>query len=153
MAQSAPSFRGGEVDVQEIGDRMALRSLVDHYSSIPDDREYALVDELFTADAVFTGPGFRMQGRDQIRQIMCSIERYEVTLHVMHQQRVEIERPDAAGDVYCVATHIERNADERTKIDWGIRYQDRYRLDGSTWRIAERELRLAWEQRSPLAPS
>jgi ketosteroid isomerase-like protein len=140
------------MDLQEIGDRLALRELVDRYAAIPDDRDYALVDLLFTEDAVLWAPEFRLEGRDAIREAMRGIERYEATLHAMHQQRVEIDGANARGEVYCVANHIERTADGLVKLDWGIRYRDRYRRSGSGWRIAARELRRVWEQRAPLAP-
>lgn len=138
------------MDLQEIGDRLALRALVDRYASIPDDRDYGLVDLLFTENAVLSGTEFRLQGRDAIREAMRSIERYESTLHAMHQHRVEINGTSAVGEVYCVANHIERTPDGLVKLDWGIRYRDRYRRAGSGWRIAERDLHRVWEQRSPL---
>ena len=140
------------MDLQEIGDRLALRALVDRYAAIPDDRDYALVDQLFSEDAVLAGPGFRVQGRAAIREAMRGIERYEVTLHAMHQQTVELDGASARGVVYCVANHIERTAQGRVKLDWGIRYRDRYRRAGQRWQIAERTLERVWEQRSPLEP-
>ena len=36
------------------------------------------------------------------------------------------------------------------KLDWGVRYRDRYRREAGAWRIAHRELRLVWEQDLPL---
>ncbi len=139
------------MDLQEIGDRLALRELVDRYASIPDDRDYALVDVTFTEDAVLHAPEFRLEGRDAIREAMRGIERYEATLHCMHHHRVEIDGEDATGEVYCIANHIERTPEGVFKLDWGIRYRDRYRRTASGWRIANRELRRVWEQRAPLS--
>ncbi len=60
----------------EIADRLALRELVERYARIPDDRDYALVSELFTEDAELVGPGFSVTGRERIREAMRGIERY-----------------------------------------------------------------------------
>ena len=48
----------------DIADRLALRELVDRYALIPDDRNYALIDRVFSEDAVLVGPGFELTGRE-----------------------------------------------------------------------------------------
>ncbi len=138
------------MDASEIADRVALRSLVERYAKIPDDRDYALVDELFTEQAELVGPGFTMQGREQIRAAMQGIEQYTVTLHCVHNHDVQLAGDSAEGETYCVANHVHDKDGVTHKLDWGIRYRDRYERDGGTWRIARRELRVVWEQELPL---
>ncbi len=138
------------MQLREIEDRLALRALVDRYAAIPDDRDYALVDRLFAEDAVLWSREFRLEGREAIRTAMRAIERYEATLHSMHQHVVEIDGVAARGEVYCVANHIERTPRGLESLDWGIRYRDRYRRSGSVWHITERELDRVWEGRRPL---
>lgn len=138
------------MDARELADRIALRDLVTRYASIPDDRNYALVDELFTEDAELVGPGFSMSGRDQIRAAMQAIEQYSATLHSVHNQIVAITGDHAEGETYCVANHLHEIDGVPHKLDWGIRYKDRYRRDGRVWRIARRELCVVWEQELPL---
>ena len=131
-------------------DRLALQDLVSLYSRIPDDRDYTLVDRVFTADAVLVGPGFEYHGAEQIAQGMRGIEHFPVTLHSVYNQLVTVDGDEATGETYCVANHLlEKNGQQR-KLDWGIRYQDRYRREANGWRLSRRELRVVWEQELPL---
>ena len=134
----------------ELGDRQALRDLVYLYSRIPDDRDYSLVDRVFTADATLAGPGFEYHGADHIREAMQGIERFSAPLHSVHNQLVVIDGDQATGETYCVANHLLEKEGRPYKLDWGIRYQDRFRRDADGWRIARRELRVVWEQELPL---
>jgi len=138
------------MDAPETADRLALRALVDRYARIPDDRDYALVAEVFAADAALLGPGFALEGLEQIRAGMQAIEQYDATLHCMHNHLVELEGDSATGDLWCVANHLYERDGVRRKLDWGIRYRDRYRREPAGWRIARRELRVVWEQDLPL---
>ena len=134
----------------EIADRLALRELVERYARIPDDRDYALVSELFTEDAELVGPGFTVSGRERIREAMRGIERYRATFHAVHNQLVELDGDDATGETWCVASHLYEVDGVPHKLDWGIRYRDRYRRERGCWRIARRELDVVWEQDLPL---
>ena len=137
-------------EAQELSDRLELRALVDRYARIPDDREYSLVDAIFTEDATLVGPGFELSGRELIRQGMQAIEQYSATLHSMHGQVVEIEGNEATGDTWCTANHVHEKEGRPHKLDWGIRYKDHYRRETQGWRIARRELVLIWTQELPL---
>jgi len=137
-------------EAQVLSDRIELRALVDLYARIPDDREYSLVDAIFTEDATLVGPGFELSGRELIRQGMQAIEQYSATLHSMHGQVLEIEGDEATGDTWCIANHVHEKEGHPHKLDWGIRYKDRYRREPQGWRIAHRELVLVWAQELPL---
>lgn len=141
------------MDDREVRDRLELRELVFRYARIPDDRDYALVAEVFAPDAVLVGPGFELRGSDQIRQAMQAIEAYSATLHSVHNHLVELAGDEASGETYCVANHLLQKDGRPIKLDWGIRYQDRYRRGPDGWRITRRELRLVWEQELPLRPA
>lgn len=137
----------------DLADRIALRELVERYARIPDDRDYALVAEIFSADATLAGPGFELQGHDAIRGAMQSIEQYRATLHCVHNHLVEIDGDEARGETWCVANHLHEVNGRPHKLDWGIRYQDRYRRQAEGWRITQRRLRVVWEQDAPLQPA
>jgi uncharacterized protein (TIGR02246 family) len=136
--------------LRDLTDRQALRDLAARYARIPDDRDYDLVDEVFTSDAQVIGPDFHLEGREQIRAGMRSIERYEATQHTMHQQTVELHGDEGEGEVYCVAYHLLEVDGRAHKLDWGIRYRDRYRREPEGWRLARRELQIVWRQQLPL---
>ena len=44
----------------------------------------------------------------------------------------------------------QRSDGRALKLDWGIRYRDRYRRLPGGWRIERRELTVVWEQELPL---
>jgi hypothetical protein len=91
-------------------------------------------------------------GRAQIVRGLRSVERYRATFHGVHNQTLEIAGDEAAGETYCVANHLLERDGRSFKLDWGIRYQDRYRRgDDGAWRIARRELIVDWEQEAPLS--
>lgn len=136
--------------LEELTERLALRDLVTRYAGIPDDRNYALVDEVFTEDAVLIGPGFSLAGREQIREGMAAIEQYSATMHSVHNHSVEISGDRARGLTYCVANHLHEVEGVAHKLDWGVRYNDEYRREARGWRISRRELQLVWQQDLPL---
>jgi hypothetical protein len=138
------------MDKNEIADRILLRELVERYARIPDDRNYGLVDEIFSADACLAGPGFELSGLAEIRGAMQAIEQYSATLHCVHNHLVEIRGDEATGETWCVANHLHEVDGRPHKLDWGIRYQDLYRREPGGWRITRRELRVIWQQDVPL---
>ena len=138
------------MDAKEQSDRLELRDLLCRYATIPDDRDYAAVADVFTEDASLAGPGFAMQGCEQIAAGMQAIEQYSATLHSVHNHRVSFAGDEADGEAYCVANHIHEVGGVPHKLDMGIRYRDRYRRVDGRWLIASRELVLVWEQELPL---
>lgn len=139
------------MDEKELFDKQALRELVCRYAQVVDDRNYALVDEVFASDAELVGPGFHVMGREKIRGALRAIERFEATTHAVHNQLVEIDGDQAEGETYCVASHLHERNGVPHKLDWGIRYCDRYRREPEGWRFVRRELIVVWEQDLPLA--
>lgn len=135
---------------KELDDRLSIRELTYRYARMVDDRNYALADEIFVEDAELIGPGFQLQGRDEIRASLRSIEHYSATLHNVHNQLLEIRGDEAEGETYCVANHLHEVDGKPYKLDWGIRYRDRWRREPEGWRFARRELIVVWEQDLPL---
>ena len=135
---------------KDLDDQLSIRELTYRYARMVDDRNYALADEIFVEDAELVGPGFQLQGRDEIRESLRSIEHYSATLHNVHNQLLEIRGDEAEGETYCVANHLHEVDGKPYKLDWGIRYRDRWRREPEGWRFARRELIVVWEQDLPL---
>ncbi len=121
------------------------------YARAVDRRDWALAATLFTDDAVLVGPRFELVGREQILRGLRTVERYRATFHAVHNQTLEFSGDEAAGETYCVANHFLERDGQARKLDWGIRYQDRYRrgADGA-WRLCRRDLIVDWEQELPV---
>jgi ketosteroid isomerase-like protein len=131
---------------------LAIREVALRYARAVDRRDWALAATLFTADAVLESARFRLEGMEQILRGLRSVDRYRSTFHAVQNQTLELAGDDASGETYCTASHLYERDGQMRKLDWGIRYQDRFRrgADGA-WRIHRRELIVDWEQDLPLS--
>lgn len=134
----------------DLEDRAALRELAERYARAVDRRDYALAETLFCEDAELIGPGFQLVGRDRIVRSMRRIESYTCTQHFVHNQLVTLEGEHASAETYGLAVHLYERDGEPRKLDWGIRYQDRFARTEQGWRFARRELVVDWVHDVPL---
>jgi ketosteroid isomerase-like protein len=125
--------------------------VAERYARAVDRRDWALAETLFTDDAVLRSERFELVGVARILKGLRTVERYRATFHAVHNQTLELAGDEASGETYCVANHLFERDGRSWKLEWGIRYQDRYRrgADGA-WRLARRELVVDWQQESPL---
>ena len=153
----ARAFGPSAAALQELLDRAVLRNLVEGYASFADQGEPERVAGLFTEDAkliISLTPGADptgiRSGRGEISAAMAALSRYWSTTHIIANFQVEITGDTAAGEVGCVAHHIEGPEGERRDRVLYIRYTDAYvRTDGS-WRIRQREVKVVAVENRPL---
>jgi hypothetical protein len=131
-------------------DEIELRKLAYRYAYAIDHREWELIPRVFGEDAHLEGPGFEMDGHEQLRAGLPAIEMYSATMHYVMNQMTEIEGDQAKGVVYCLANHIYEKEGVPHKLDMGIRYRDRYVRSEGHWLIEHRVLGLVWQQDLPL---
>lgn len=131
-------------------DYNAIRDIPLLYARAVDRRDFPLFQEFCTDDCVIFGPQFRFEGVEQVMAGMTAVENYKLTFHVVHNHLLTVDGDQAIGEVYCVASHLydlqEGEATVERKLDWGIRYMDRYRRLDNRWCLSERELILDWTQ-------
>ena len=130
-------------------DRIAIRDIAYLYATAVDQRDYPLFESIITEDANIYGPNFSFDGIDEVMTGMRAIEHFKRTFHAVHNHIVTIEGDLAEGEIYCIANHIYDKEGIERKLDWGIRYQDKYRRTESGWRLYDRELILDWTQDLP----
>ena len=136
----------------QLADRVAIRELACRYARAVDRRDWVLAATLFTDDAVLSSARFELVGVEQILRGLRTVERYRATFHAVHNQTLELAGDEAVGETYCVANHLLERDGAARKLDWGIRYQDRYRRGGDgAWRFSRRELIVDWKQDLPLS--
>ncbi len=150
--ESASSSGPASAQASFLEDEAELRRLVYAYARMVDRRDWSLLPRTFTDAARLRGPGYVMEGHDELRAGLATIDRFSATMHFVMNQIVEIEGDRATGEVYCLANHLLEERGQPVKLDMGIRYEDRYERTPQGWRIAERVLHLAWQQRLPLVP-
>ena len=136
--------------MSELEHKQAIHALTCRYAQAVDRRDFPSLAELFTPGARLTGPDFRLDGPKAIAEGMSALAQYSATQHHVHQQLVTIDGDTATGETYCVANHLYEQDGVQRKLDWGIRYQDRFEQLQGQWRIAARELVVDWTQDLPL---
>jgi hypothetical protein len=149
-------------DPQYLIDRLAIRDLVEGYAFRVDSDDPGSASELFSPDGelrIFergrTEPVRERTGREAIAAAMAGLDRYDTTLHVVGNHRVEIDGDAAEGETYCLAHHIHdiEGADGDTAPHdyvMHIRYLDRFARTDEGWRIARRHLQVEFTEDRPI---
>ena len=136
---------------QLMRDEWAIRKMAMAYARTCDRGDGAGFAALFTEDAAIAGPGFHVQGYDQLFGNPGALKQmYASTMHTVMNQTVTINGDTAEGETYCIAYHVNRPDAEgkTTRLDWAIRYQDKYvRRDGK-WLYTHRQLLVEWTELS-----
>jgi uncharacterized protein (TIGR02246 family) len=144
-------------ELQELLDRAVVRNLVEACASLADQGEPERVAGLFTADAKFIvnlTPGGAAtdirHGRSEIAEAMSALSRYWSTTHIIANVQLEITGDTAAGQIGCIAHHIEGPEGERRDRVLYLRYTDGYVRAEGTWRIRQREVKVDAVENRPL---
>ncbi|WP_044871851.1 nuclear transport factor 2 family protein [Pseudomonas sp. LFM046] len=136
--------------MSEASHKQALYELVCRYAQAVDKRDWTALARLFAPDAVLKGPGFSFDGVDAIVAGMNGLGRFSLTQHHVHNHLAEVDEQEASAETYCVANHLYEVEGVTRKLDWGIRYLDRFACIDGLWHITRRELLLEWSQDLPL---
>jgi hypothetical protein len=133
--------------VAQMLDEAALRKAAELYAQGADRRDKALWASLVTADCTIDGPGFKMQGRDQIvASLDILAQMFFMTQHRVHNQTVTITGDTARGETYCVADHLSKENGKTKILVWNLRYQDTWRREEGRWLFASRALVIDWTE-------
>ena len=133
---------------------LAIRELALRYAQAVDRCDFTALAALCCADAEQLIPflDVHYRGRDEIAK-GCSVvaDMFERTYHAVHNHLVDLAPAgatagEASGEVYCVAMHFSEVDGRKIKLDMGLRYLDRYRLEADGWRFSRRELLQDWTQ-------
>jgi hypothetical protein len=137
---------------QEIGDRLAIRELVDAYAHCADRRDVEGQMSLFTADTEFlvymdsrnAVPTQEIRGRDGLRPVFENLSTYEATMHFNGQSTVTWAKDSATGVSYCLAHHVKVDGPHRSLMIASIRYLDHFvKLNGHRF-FRQRKLMVDW---------
>ena len=138
--------RGGTADaIQQVIDKEAIRELVACYSRAIDKRDYALLRDLYTDDAIDShGPEFEGGIDEFIEMIETAMPRYGYTGHHVCNHLISVDGDEGNGEVYALAIHVlsdEANPGQRIEDFLAVRYIDNYRRcsDGK-WRFSRRHV-------------
>ena len=138
----------------ELGDRLAIRTLVDAYARCADRRDADAQKALFTEDTHFvvymdgegTEPSQGLNGREALTPVFADLNRYEATTHFNGQSTITLEGDRATGESYCLAHHLFTEGDERKLMVASLRYHDTFVKRDGAWLFAERKLYVDWTE-------
>ena len=136
---------------QQMRDEWEIRKLAMNYVRTVDRGDGAGFAALFTEDGAIDGPGFHVDGYDQLFANPGTLKKmYQSTMHTVMNHTVKIAGDTAEGETYCIAYHVNRPDAEgkTTRLDWAIRYQDRYVRRDGRWLYTHRQLLVEWTELS-----
>jgi len=136
----------------EIGDKLAIRELIEAYAHCADRREVEGQMALFTDDTTFIvymdsraqEPSYTLNGREALRPIFENLRGYDTTTHFLGQSTLKVEGDAAMGESYCLAHHLSVVDGHRTMMVASIRYLDEYARQQGRWLFAKRTLLVDW---------
>src|SRR5215207_9391246 len=123
----------GDLDIPA-ADADAVRRLARTYALGVDRRDEALVQSLFTDDAVVAGSLGMSAAVEYIPKLITGASAYAATMHNISNQyvgRAIDDQGDASGDLvvhsYAVALHFHDEATDEPDLAMGVEYRDRAR--------------------------
>ena len=144
----------------EVGDRLAIRELVEAYAHCADRRDAAGQMSLFTADTHFVvymdaknlRPTQEIHSRAALLPVFLELNKYAATTHFVGQSTIFTLTADhATGEAYCLAHHVTVDGQSRRLMVASLRYLDSFaRVDG-IWLFAERRLYVDWMEERALS--
>ena len=129
-------------------DEWALRRLTYLYARAMDSDQPEVLERIFTEDAAIESLFNVQRGIGEIRAIPAMLKKmFASTLHAVHNQTVTITGDTAEGETYAVAYQLKRPKEgKHMRLDYGIKYQDRFQRVNGEWRFSHRYLQIDWTQ-------
>lgn len=138
------------MNIQEIADRIALKSLVDTFSNLADTKEIDKQVQLFTEDAeVISYQGEKqtshLKGRKELAErFKAFLDQFTTVYHINGQQTVNIDGDKATGIAYALVVLVSEKDGKKTMRPQGVRYNDEYVRQNGRWLISKRTSHFEW---------
>ncbi|HJV86893.1 MAG TPA: nuclear transport factor 2 family protein [Noviherbaspirillum sp.] len=128
--------------VSDLLERNRINQVLLQYATLLDARNWAGLDEVFTADASVNYHGVgAFEGRPAIVGVIQGfLDKCGPTQHMIGNVRVNVDGKQARAKCYLQATHAGQGSHAgKTMTVWG-EYCDHLQLGPKGWRIVHREL-------------
>jgi hypothetical protein len=143
-----------DLSLQQMGDRLAIRELVDAYAYCADRRDAAGQMAPFTGDTDFQvymdsrdpAPTQHLRGRAALAPVFDELNTYQATMHFNGQSTTLLDGDRASGVAYCLAHHVKVESSERSLMIAAIRYLDTYVKQDHIWYFSQRKLVVDWTE-------
>lgn len=135
---------------EHLQDQFEIQQLLYRYADAADRRDAQAYEACFLEGQVMIqGPGYDMRDAHEIMRILG--ERFDWTMHNVHNHLHQVEGDSALGFTYCVASHLSNRDGRRTRLDMYIRYQDELRRSAKGWTFVSRQVQVGCEEEVLLA--
>jgi hypothetical protein len=137
--------------VRDLVARDAITRVLMRYAAALDSREWRLLDECFTPDAVadYGGIAGVNRGLEAIKAVVGALERFDATQHLIGNVTIELAGDRARTSCYLQAQHILRGTEGGESFMLGGTYRDEFVYTQSGWRICNRQLEPSWQIGNP----
>jgi|SRR6516162_6486988 hypothetical protein len=148
------------ISLQEAGDRLAIRELVEAYAHCADRRDAKGQMSLFTEDTHFVvfmnakdpTPSLDLHTRDALAPVFADLNKYNATTHFIGQSTIfTLTGDQATGEAYCLAHHVTIDGGKRRLMIASLRYLDTFVKADGAWLFAERRLYVDWLEERALS--
>ncbi|CAN7169680.1 nuclear transport factor 2 family protein [Pararhizobium sp. LjRoot238] len=139
-----------EQRIQKLEDKAALKTLVDSFSNLADQKDLATQALLFTEDAVvdtyFEGQLFAsLKGRKEIQDTFTGfMANFETSYHINGQHTAELDGDRATAMHYCLVVLVSLVDGKKSRNTNGVFYNDEYVRRGNQWLISKRTSHFTW---------
>ncbi len=133
---------------QHLHDQLEIQQLLYRYADAADRRDADAFCACFLDGQVrVSGPGYDLDDGHYLIGLLR--ERFEWTMHNVHNHLYRIEGDRAAGFTYCVASHLV--AAQNQRLDMYIRYEDVLQRSDDGWHFVSRRLHVGSQHAVALA--
>jgi hypothetical protein len=140
------------MDIDEVCDRIEIRTLMDRYALACDSGDWETFRQLFTADSVLDYTEFgggRGDLESTVSWLSSGLSKYAGLHHNMTTHYCELSGQTAKSITYFIAYHTSIEGRGEAMMELGGFYKDRLVRQPDGWRISER-VDLAMWLRTPL---
>ncbi len=133
-------------------DERDICALLDRYARALDEKDWALLRTCFTEDAVaLYGEALgRKDGYTAIEEACReALGRLDSSQHMLSNEEVAIDGDRATARCYLQAQHTKAGTEGGDNLTIGGIYLDEIVRTPEGWRIAQRELRILWQEGNP----
>lgn len=140
----------------ESPDVQAMRAMIERYFAALDNRQFELLRDVFTPDAIgdWRGEAFAadtiLQGVDSIIERVSKVSRFTASTHIGGSSAFQVGTPpDTATVVTHAVSFLKTSGESPRVIVRGVKYEDDFILTDGGWRIHRRIHQPTWQYAQP----
>ncbi|EKQ57108.1 MULTISPECIES: nuclear transport factor 2 family protein [unclassified Clostridium] len=142
--------------INELENVRALRTLVDTFSLLADEKDVKTQVLLFTKDATVESYVngtlvSSLKGPEEMEKAFGGfLNNFETVYHFNGQHVVSIDGNKAKGTLYCLVDLISNENGKRINNSSAVSYRDEYVYENGQWFISKRTSNFVWQNKKEI---